>query len=145
MILLYSFLLLLLGVTCFLLRRRAGALERAYARAAVAADQMLHEVAFKGGTNKQDQYQIAKRQYLLGRLVQRRDRLEVTHDLWQHRAERCGRTLAALRRWKGRTLPYTFGALDVWYALQLVDYFGVGDYVSARTLYRYVATLIGLA
>src|SRR5262249_3571727 len=128
MIFLYAFLLLLLGVMWFLLNRRAAALERAYARTALAADQMLREAAFRAGTNKQDQYQTAKRQYLLGRLVQQRDRLEAKHDAWQHRADRCGRALAALRRWKGKTLPYTFGALDVWYALQLIDYVGAGDY-----------------
>jgi len=143
MILLYSFLLLLFGVTWWLLNRRAAALERAYARSASAADQMLREAALKGGTNKLDQYQTAKRQYLLGRLVQERDRLEAKHDAWQQRADRCGRALVALRRWKGKTLPYTFGALDVWYVLQLIDYVGAGDYVSARALVRAVTALVG--
>jgi hypothetical protein len=40
----------------------------------------------------------------------------------------------AVRHWKGRKLPYTFGVLDVAAVLCLIDYLGVGQVVSVGNL-----------
>ena len=67
-----------------------------------------------GNSNKFDPCQNAKRSFLLGQLVARRDRVEAKHFAWQRWAERFNRWLTAVRGWKGVKLPYTMGALDVW-------------------------------
>jgi hypothetical protein len=141
MILLYTALLLLLGVAGFLLRRRVASLERKYSRAAAEADRFLRgPIPKEGNSGRPDPYQHAKRQYLLGVLVQKRDRLESKHDAWLAVAERFGKATQRLRGWRGKKLPYTFGVLDVSFVLYVIDYLGVGEYVSARHLVEVVTT-----
>ncbi len=143
MLFLYTLVLLLLGVVKFLIDRRAASLERKFARAAREADGLLKAPLVKeGNSSKGDPFQAAKRQYQLGLLVQKRDRLEAKHDAWQARAEKFGAVVEAMRGWKGRKLPYTFGALDVWLALALVDHLGVGEVVSAKAVWQMVVALI---
>src|SRR5438128_573751 len=133
MILLYTLVLLLLGAARFVIARRAAALARKYARAAVNVDRLTREATFREGNgNRQDLGRMAKRYYELGRTVQTKERLEAKNLKWQARANRLGAALGRVRNWKGQTLPYTLGALDVWLLLYLIDYFGVAEYLSAR-------------
>src|SRR5205807_5900498 len=93
------------------------------------------EPAYKDGNGRRtDIGQTAKRQYQLGVLVQQRDYLEGKHDAWLTRSDKLAATLAVLRAWKGRKLPYTLGVLDVAGALYLVDALGFGEYASVRNL-----------
>ena len=141
MIFLYSMLLIFLGVAKFLIGRRVAVMEKRYTKAALAADSCLRSSLLKkGNSNLPDPYDAAKRQFLLGSLVQQRDRLEVKHDAWQRFFEMFSRIQAAVRNWKGRKLPYTFGVVDVSCLLAAMDFLGVGDYVSPRQLVQLVAT-----
>lgn len=143
MILLYTFLLLFLGAIKMLIDRRANALERRYSKVAKDADQLLREpVRLEGNSKSPDRAQSAKRQYQLGMVVQRRDRLEAAYDAWQARAEKMRGVIAWLRGWKGRTVPYTMGALDVSAVLLLVDALGAGEYLSAKVLLQHVMALL---
>ena len=133
MIFLYTTLVVLVGMAHFLIKRRTAALEKKYARVAKAADTLLRQPNLReGNSSRADPYQAAKRQYQLGLLVQKRDRVEAKYTAWQGVAERTGKLVAGLKNWKGRKLPYTFGVLDVTGALALVDYLGLGQYVNAR-------------
>jgi hypothetical protein len=143
MLILYTFVLLLLGVAKFLTSRRVTALERKYGRVAKQADKLLRETGFReGNSGRVDPYQAAKRQYLLGVLAQKRDRLEHKYDAWQARAEKVGAALDKVRGWKGRKLPYTFGVLDVVGALTLIDYLGAGQYTSPRYVIELVSSVL---
>ena len=143
MIFLYTALLIVLFVARFLVRRRAASLEKKLTRAAVEAEQLARLTPHREGNSaRYDTYQVAKRQYLLGILVQKRDRLEAKHDAWLAVAERFGYMTQRLRRWKGKKLPYTFGILDVSFVLYLIDYLGVGEHVSARHLVDLVSTFL---
>lgn len=143
MIFLYTSLLLLLGAAKLLVGLRAAFLARKHARAALTADQYLRAPLFKeGNSGRPDPGQAAKRQYLLGLLVQKRDRLEDKHHAWQAFADTLGRSVTRIRAWRGKKLPYTFGAVDVWLLLYAIDYFGAGDYLSARRLVQAVTSII---
>ncbi len=143
MIFLYTSLLFLLGVAYFLIKRRATSLEKKYARVAKEADTLLrHANLREGNSNKTaDQYQAAKRQYQLGLLAQKRDRVEAKYAAWKGRADRFGKVIARLKNWKGKKLPYTFGVLDVAGTLVLADYLGFGQYANARYLVQVVTSL----
>jgi hypothetical protein len=145
MILLYTLLVCLLTAARFLLGRRTAALEKRHARAATEADRFLRRAVLvrEGNSNRPDPYEAAKRQYLLGALVQKRDRLEDRYHGWQQRGEKLDRAVTAVRGWKGKKLPYTFGVLDISAVLTLVDYFGVGDYVSVRQVVELVKAFVG--
>lgn len=143
MILLYALVLLLLGVALFLTRRRASGLERKYYRAAAEAERLAQHPAYRPGkASRADALQSARRQYELGRLVQKRDRLEAKFDYWQGLAKRLGRRVATVRSWQGRKMPYTMGVLDVMTVLYVVDEFTVGRYVSVKQLVQTVASLL---
>jgi hypothetical protein len=140
MIFLYSLVMLALGAVTSVVQRRAAALGRAYARAALAVQNRLRETQFKPGNgNKPDACQLAKVQYELGWLVAKRDRVETRHFSWQLWAETLSRWVNNLANWKGKKLPYTFGAVDVWLMLWGIDALGVGEFVSARGVYELVA------
>jgi hypothetical protein len=141
MIFVYAFLLLFLGAIKMLIDRRVARLERKYSAIARAADALLREPVYKGGnSNKPDLALTAKRQYQLGLLVQKRDRLEAKHDAWNGLAERFRKRMARIRNWQGKLLPYTLGVLDVALILCLFDYFGLGDAVNVRNLVDQVAS-----
>jgi hypothetical protein len=143
MILLYTLLLFLLGVATFLIGLRVRRLEKKYYRAATQADQLLRGTSLRPGNgNRLDPYESAKRQYQLGLLVQKRDRLEGKFDAWQKLAKRAGNLAAAVRSWKGRKLPYTFGVLDVSAVLYLIDEMSVGQYVSIKPLVEMIVALL---
>jgi hypothetical protein len=142
MIFLYTFLLLLLVVVRFLIARRVAALEKKYARAASAAGKLLNEPVFKPGSCKLDPALVARRQYQLGQLVERRERLEDKWYAWRKFHEKYGRCVAAVQGWKGKKLPYTFGVLDVSFVLYLIDHFSIGEYLNAHTLLQLVTSLV---
>jgi hypothetical protein len=142
MIFLYTALLLLVGVVYFLVQRRVAALEKKYTRVVKEADTLLRQGnSREGNSNRQDPYQSAKRQYKLAILADKRDRLEAGYVAWHQRAERLGKLRQRLGAWKGRKLPYTFGAIDVACAMSLVDYLGAGHYLNARHLVETVMSL----
>ena len=144
MIFLYTFLLLLLAAAKLLIDRRAAYLERKFARAAKAADNVTRELTLRGGNySKPDLGEAAKRYYLLGLLVQKRDRLEAKYDAWEGFAGRLQRWLTGLRNWKGKKLPYTLGVVDVSCLLYAIDLLGVGEYVSFRNLVQLVTSFLG--
>lgn len=144
MIFVYTALLLLVGVVYFLIQRRVAALEKKYSGVAKEADALLRQGNYKdGNSNRQDPYQSAKRQYKLAMLAEKRDRLESCYLTWHQRAERLGKLRQRLGAWKGRKLPYTFGAIDVACAMSLVDYLGAGHYLNARHLAETLMSLLG--
>src|SRR5260370_9496068 len=130
MILIYSSVLLVLGVVKFLIVRHAKALEKKYVRVAKEADTLLKQPSHReGNSSRIDPYVAAKRQYLLGLLAQKRDRVEAKYAAWQVFSEKFGRFVCGVQRWKGRKLPYTFGAADVACLLRPIDYLGVSEYI----------------
>ena len=139
MMLLFNILLLLMSGVHKLLAWRAGRLERKFARLANEVKALCRDPLFKeGNTTRLDPFQAAKRQYLLGALVQKNDRLEAIHFAWAQRADNAGRMVTRLRQWKGRLLPYAVGALDTLGAACLVDYVTLGDVVRLRQLIELV-------
>jgi hypothetical protein len=142
MILLYSSLVLVLGVIKFLIGRRVKSLEKKYVRVAKEADSLLKQPHYReGNSSRVDPYVAAKRQYMLGLLAQKRDRVEAKYAAWQVFSEKFGRFVSSFQSWKGRKLPYTFGAVDVACVLGLIDYFGFNEYVGVRTLISYITGL----
>jgi hypothetical protein len=143
MILIYTFLLIVLGIIGFLINRRVAALEKKYSRTAEEADKLLLKSTLRGGTNsKLETAETAKRQFVLGQLMHKRDSLEAKYASWQSFADKFGRMQNRLREWKGRKLPYTMGVLDVSGALYMIDYFGVGQYVSFQHLMHLASSLV---
>ena len=139
MILLYSALIIVLVAAKFLIGLRVRALEKKYSRVAKEADTLVKQPTFKDGNGSRvDPYLTAKRQYQIGVLAQKRDRVEAKYSTWQRSADRLGRCVANLRSWKGKTLPYTFGAVDVVFILGVIDYLGFGQYVSVPALVQII-------
>ena len=143
MIFLYTLVLLLLGSAYFLCKRRVASLEKKYTRVAKEADALVRQPSYREGNSGRlsDPYAAAKRQYQLGLLAQKRDRLEARYASWQDFTDRFGKFLGRVRNWKGRELPYSFGVLDVAGALALIDYLGAGQYVNARAMLQVVTSL----
>ncbi len=143
MIFLYSALVFALGVVGFLVRGRAKALEAKYARVARQAEQLLRQTSLKeGNSNRADPYLAAKRQYVLGQVAAKRDRVEARYTAWQRRSDVLDHLARRVRAWKGLKLPYTFGVLDVASVLWVADYFGAGQYVSARHVFELLRSLL---
>lgn len=141
MIFLYTVLLILVGAAYFLIKRRVAVLEKKYSTIVKQADELLRKANFRdGNSNRQDPYQSAKRQYEFALLAHKRDRMETSWSAWHRRAECLGKLRNWLRVWKGRKLPYTFGALDVACVLSLIDYFGAGQYIN-RHLFETLTSL----
>jgi hypothetical protein len=135
MMLLFHLLLLLLNGVKFLCTRRATALERKYVRLAKEVNALPRESCFKeGNSSRHDPFQAAKRQYLLGVLVERKDRLEARHHRWAQRVERLTRLIHKLQGWKGRLVPYALGAIDIVTTMCTLDYVSQGDFVVLRHL-----------
>jgi len=149
MILLYTLLLFLLVAARFFVNRRVARLEKKYIRAADEADHLLADALVKDGRAeplaiagvpvqkktmvkevRPDAAQVAKRQYLLGLVVQKRDRLEDGHLAWERRADTLNAWVERVRAWKGRKLPYTLGVLDVSSVMYLIDRYGLGEYLN---------------
>lgn len=146
MILIYTLMLMFLGTISFLIGRRVASLEKKYARTAAEAEKLVLKQTMlrqgNSGNAKLDAAENAKRTFLLGQLVQKRDRLEDKQASWQAFADKFNGLVARLRDWKGRKLPYTMGVLDVSGALYLIDYFGVGQYINFQNMMQMVTTLM---
>jgi hypothetical protein len=143
MILFYALLLLLLGLARIFLRRRVAALERKYMKVARATDQVFKTQASRPGNGgRPDPYAAARQAYLLGRAVERRERVEARYCAWQKVAERFGRFVTGLRGWQGRKLPYLVGVLDVLLILGTLDYLGYHEQWNAQTFVNFVNTLL---
>lgn len=142
MILLYTALVFVLTVAGLLIRRRVARLEKAYGKMAKTAGTLAMEPAFRPGS-RPDACQIAKRQYQLGLLVQKRDRIETKYHAWQTFAEKFNAMVRRVQQWKGKKLPYTLGVLDMSAVMYAIDRFGLGQHVSAPALWQWVLTLIG--
>jgi hypothetical protein len=142
MILVYTGLVLILAIAGWLIQRRVARLERKYGRIAKQAQQIALEPAYKAGT-RLDPCQIAKRHYQLGVLVQKRDRVEAKAHAWQAFADRFKSATSRLKTWKGKKLPYTFGAVDVSCLLYAVDYAGVGRHINLGQAWHWLLTLVG--
>ena len=129
MVFLYTALLAFLGMIKVIVARQAASLEKRYTRIAGEVGKRAHEAGFKpgNGSSRDDLAALsAKRQFELGQLASRRDRLEAKHFFWQSWADRLTRLVDRVRNWKGQKLPYTMGALDIWLAMALVDWLGMG-------------------
>ena len=143
MIFLYSLLLMLLGGVKRIVQCRAASVAKAYSKLAEAVQKRLRESQIKpGNASKIDPCQSAKLQYELGLLVAKRDRVEAKHFVWQHRAEALARWVNTLSNWKGKKLPYTLGAVDLWLLLSAIDAIGFADFVSARVVFDYAVSLL---
>jgi hypothetical protein len=139
MILLYTMFLFLLGALKQIVALRAGALERKFVKLALAVDKLLGEPAYKpGNSNKVDVCTMAKRTLTLGQLAAQRDAVEAKHLVWQGWADRLAGWVETAGDWKGKKLPYTMGAVDVWMVLCLIDTFGVGEYISTWNIIQIV-------
>ena len=143
MILVYASLILLLVVARFVIVRRVAALERKFVRVARATDELLKgQTVRPGNGNKPDPYAVARQAYLLGRAVERRERVEARYCAWQKFAERFTNLVSAVRGWKGRKLPYVVGALDVLLVLGTLDYLGYREQLSAQAVIDFVSSLV---
>ena len=135
MMLLFNIALLVLNTVRKVFAFRAGRLERRCVRLAREVHALSRKPLCKeGNSTRYDPLQVAKQQYLLGAFVQKTDRLEAAHFAWAQRAEKMGQAAARLQQWKGRLLPYAFGALDALGAACLIDYVTVGDCVRLKQL-----------
>jgi len=134
-ILIYTTMLTLLGLVKWLVSKRTRALERKFVALAADVGKLLQEGDMKpGNSNKADPCAVAKRVLALGYLVNKRDRVEAKYFAWQRWTDRLAGWMNNLSDWKGKKLPYTLGAIDVWMLLGLVDYFGVGEFLSTRAV-----------
>src|SRR4029077_11145399 len=87
MMILYLLLLLLLVLARVFVAARAKRLESRYARAANTARELLAQPVYKNGnSNRTDATTHAKQQYLLGQVVEKRDRIEARYLAWQARS-----------------------------------------------------------
>src|SRR5439155_18914197 len=120
-------------------RGRAKLLERKFARLARDARDLATPPIFKmSGGARPDPYAFAKQQYLLGEVTAKRDLVEARHEAWQARSDKLARMMTRLRNWKGRTVPYLFGAVD---AVLLLIVFGVLGVLELPILVQTVETL----
>ncbi len=141
MILLYSVLVFCLRVIQWLIGRQVASLERRFEHVAREADALVRETSLRpGNCNKPDPAVAAKQQFVLGQVVQKRDALEARHEAWLRIAERYGKIATAVRQWKGRKVPYAFGAVDFYMVMSLVDHLGVGDYLRPQGLTDWVGS-----
>ena len=142
MILIYTVVVLILVIASWLIQRRVARLERKFSHVAKQTNQVALETAFKQGT-RFDACQIAKRQYQLGQLVQKRDRVEGKVHAWQAFADRFKGMTSRVKGWKGKKLPYTFGVVDVSCLLYTIDSVGMGRHVNLAQAWRWFLSLIG--
>jgi hypothetical protein len=127
MIVAYLFLLLVLALVHFLVRRRVARLEARFTAVAAEADTLVKQASMRGGNcSRPDPYQAAKHQYALARLAMKRDRLEDRYTSWQSFSERFAKFRSRLVGYRGKALPYVFGVFDVATVMLVFDRFGVG-------------------
>jgi hypothetical protein len=135
MMILYLLLLLLLVLARLFVASRAKSLEKKYVRAAGTARELLTQPVYKNGnSNRTDATLLAKQQYLLGQVVEKRDRIEGRYLAWQARSDRLGKLLVRIRNWKGRMVPYLGGVIDVGLALLVLNMLGILEWPALSEL-----------
>jgi hypothetical protein len=132
MVPLYALLTLVVAALKGLLSARAARVERKYAKAAKEAEAVARAVQAKPTTGAVDPYAVAKSQYELGRLVEKRDDLEAKTLAWQARAEKAAVVLAKLRGLNGRLVPYLMGVVDVGLVLVVLSTLGLPHGLTAE-------------
>jgi hypothetical protein len=125
MIIVYLLFLVLTALLHWFVRLRVRRLERRFSAVAAAADALLKQTSFRGGNGRSDPYAVAKSQYELACLAMKRDRIEERYTSWQSFAERFGRFRRRLSGYRGKVLPYAFGAADVAAVMVVIDRFGI--------------------
>ena len=141
MILLYVALLALLLAARLLIAVRVGRLEKKYMRVSRQAQELASQPVFKQGNGaRPDPYKAAKHQYELGRVAQKRDRVEARYTAWQSLSERVSRLTRRLTAWRGRTAPYLVGALDTALAVAALQLLGYGDHLHVQKLLEVVCS-----
>jgi hypothetical protein len=115
MILIYAIGVVLLGLASLLTARRARSVEKKYVHIAKAADQLAKELNVREGNSNKitDTLSLARKNYELGCVVSRRDRLETKYDKWVARTDWFNRLRTRIVNWKGRLVPYMLGVIDV--------------------------------
>jgi len=142
MLLLYTLSLTALGLARWVWAKLANRLETKFSRLCVQVSGLASEASIRPGNgNRPDAIQSARRMFELGKLVQKRDALEGRLLSRMKVAEKLGHWLNRLRAWKGKKLPYTLGALDIWLVLSAIDMAGMSQYFNARMLVEWVMTL----
>ena len=142
MILLYLVILLLVGLTKWLIWMRVVALEKKYVAVSTEAKKLTGKPQYKAGNSKkpQDTYQHAKNQYELGLLVHKRDQVEAKYNRWQAKYDKVNKRWNGLRRWKGKFLPYLFGIADVALTLFVLHWLGHSEHLSTDQVQEWVRT-----
>jgi len=143
MIPLYALLRAALSGVQWLFAAKAARLERKYAKAASAAEAVARQLQTKPGNGTQDPFATAKRHYGFGRLVETRDRLEEKFHAWQGRAEGVGRASATVASWKGRTVPYLCGAVDLGLILTALHSLGFPHGLTFEGVQAWAKHLVG--
>jgi hypothetical protein len=127
MIAIYLVLLIVLALLHALVRVRVRRLERKFTTVAGEADKLLKQQSYRGGnSSRPDPYLAAKQQYALAQLAIKRDRTEGRYDSWQGFSERFGHFRRRLSGYRGKTVPYVLGVLDVVALTVVLDRFGFG-------------------
>lgn len=141
MIILYSFALSLLRAAAWLVASRARMLERKFGRTAAQLTTLINEPQHRpGNSNRADTFQNARRQYRLGLLVEKQERLESRHFAWQRLADRLHGVVRRMQAWRGLKLPYTFGVVDISALMVAVDQLGFGEFTRPSNLAALVQT-----
>jgi hypothetical protein len=125
MVPLYALLTLAVASVKGWLAARAAGVEKKYAKAAKEAEAVARAVQAKPAGGAVDPYALAKSHYELGRLVEKRDRLEGKTLAWQARAEKATAVLAKLKGLNGRLMPYLMGVVDVGLVLTALSMLGL--------------------
>jgi hypothetical protein len=140
---LYTLLVFLLSAARLLVQRKASSLARKYSQVAQQTDKLLRESVLKeGNSSKLDPYQSAKRHFLLGCAVAKKERLEAKHFAWQAFAERFGKFVQRVRGWRGKVLPYAVGLADALVALGLIEVYHLQDAVGLTQVTQWLTGLI---
>lgn len=134
MVPLYALLTLVVAAVKGALVALAARVERKYAKAAKEAEAVAKLVQAKPASGAVDPYAVAKSQYELGRLVEKRDALEAKTLAWQARSEKAGVLLAKLRGLNGRLVPYLMGVVDVGLVLAGLNLLGLPHGLTTENL-----------
>jgi len=126
MLVVYVAVLVLLALVQVALRWRVARLERRFIKVAAQADALLKQSHVRTGTNRADPFVALRQQHQLTQLALKRDRVESRYAAWQSFSEAFARFRRRLSGFKGKVLPYAFGALDVAAVFVALDQLGVG-------------------
>jgi hypothetical protein len=139
MLMLYLLLLLLLVLARLYVAGRVVLLEKRFVRIAQTARDLANPPGPRQPVHPRlDAYAYAKQQYLLGEMTAKRDQAEARYEAWQARSEKLAKLMKSIRAWKGRSVPYLFGAVDAVLVLVTLALVGV---LEAPALTQALASL----